>query len=69
MLEHIKRQYETCERSISKPHRYKLSIGLEECRFSHVAAVDTLFIADKPVLHLVDGATHFTAAFLLRDQK
>lgn len=36
--------------------------------FNHSVQVDTMFLLVKPVLHMIDMATHFSAATLLRSQ-
>ena len=44
------------------PRRFRLTIGAEKLRFNHHVAIDTIFINKKPILHMVDEATHFSAA-------
>lgn len=69
--ESIKRLTETffpCKRNSKRPRRFKLSVGTEDLCFNHSVQVDTMFLEGKLVLHLVDEATHFTAAGFLPDQ-
>lgn len=58
----------TCKKFSPKPRRFKLTLGTEEMRFNNRVYVDTMFIDNQPVIHLVDEATHFSAASFLRSQ-
>ena len=35
-------------------------------QFNHVVATDVMYIGEKPVLHVVDEATHYSAAMFMR---
>lgn len=52
----------------ASPRRFKLSIGAYSLWFNHPVQVDRRFIHSKPVLHIVDLATHFSAATFLQRQ-
>ena len=65
-LEQIAKECETCLRHASKPRRFKLTVGHNNARFNHVVAVDIMYINNKPILHVVDEATHFSSAQWLR---
>jgi len=54
-----------CAENASRPKRFKLTIGSDELRFNHTVAVDVMYIKNRPVLHMVDEATHFSAASFL----
>lgn len=49
-------------------YRFELTIESEELRFHHLVQVDTVFIHDGLVVHMVDQATHFLAALYLCNQ-
>ncbi len=67
-LMEISKQCEVCMKYASKPRRFKLTIGTEDLQFNHTIAVDVMHLAGKAVLHIVDEATHFSAAQFLRKQ-
>ena len=56
-----------CARNSRKPKRFKLTVGNEDARFNHCVAVDIMFINSKAVLHVVDEATHYSAARWLKN--
>lgn len=57
-----------CKVHVTTPRIFKIPIGSEELRFKHWVVVDTMFLNARPVLHVINEATHFTAATFLRDQ-
>ena len=59
----------TCATNAAKPRRFKLTIGTEDLRFNHIVAADIMFLNHKPVLHVVDEATHYQSAAFLHKQK
>ena len=65
-LEEISSACGTCATYASKPRRFKITIGIDDLRFNHVLAVDVMYIRNKPILHVVDEATHYAAATFLR---
>lgn len=67
-IEQIATSCRICERNRRAPRRFKLTVGMNEMRFNHTVQVDTMFIHNRPVCHLVDQATHFSAATFLRNQ-
>ena len=42
-------------------------MGSENLRFNETLFIDVVYIDNRPVLHLVDSATHFIAARFLAD--
>lgn len=50
------------------PRKFRLTVGEEELRFNQRVIVDNMFINNKPIIHMVDESTHFTAASFLRNQ-
>lgn len=56
----------TCQQFSSKPKRFKLTIGTDDLQFNHIIAADIMYIHNKPILHVVDEATHYMAAIFMR---
>lgn len=50
------------------PRRFKLTVGTDEVHFNHTVQIDTVLLSGKPVIHIVDMATHFCTASSLRSQ-
>lgn len=69
MLRAIAAQCKTCARHAASPRRFKLTVQTDDLRFNHTVYLDTIFIDRKPVLNIVDLATHFCADGFLRAQK
>lgn len=65
-IKEISKRCKICSELSSKPKRFKLTIGCEGQRFNTCVAMDVMYIRGKPVLHIVDEATHFAAAMFLR---
>ena len=55
-----------CAKHAAKPRRFKLTIGTDDLQFNHILAVDITYINGKPVIHVVDEATHYQAALFLK---
>lgn len=55
-------------RSACPPRRLKLSVGAVDLKFNSRVQVDTIFINNRPVLHVLDETTHFSAGACLRSQ-
>lgn len=52
---------------IAQPsRRFKLTIGTDDLRFNYSVQVDTLFLGGRPVLNMIDMATHFCATSFLK---
>ena len=64
-VQEIVNNCQTCNELASKPMRFRLSIGAENSRFNHVILADIMYIDQKPVLHVIDEATHFSSATFL----
>lgn len=67
-LQQLERGCHTCRRYAGSPRRFKLTIGTGSLKFNHRIVADTMFINSRPVVHIVDEATHFTAAAFLKTQ-
>lgn len=66
VLDEITKSCSICMTNANKPRRFKVTVGTEDLKFNHVIAVDIMYIKSKAVLHVVDEATHYTAALFLR---
>lgn len=67
-LEKIVEDCMVCRRNAPTPRIFKMTVGAEVLIFNHTVIVNTMFIDGKPVIHMFDAATHFSAASLLRNQ-
>lgn len=64
-IKELTKAYKTCEYHASRPKRFRLTVGTEELRFNHIVAVDVMYINRRPILHVVDEATHYSSALFL----
>lgn len=60
-LDLIRDEFRLCKQNTSSLRRFKISVGTGELEFNHTVQVDTMFISHRPVLHMVELATDFTA--------
>lgn len=67
-LERLAEDCNTCRRNGTSPRRFKLIVGSDDLIFNNKVVVDTMFLDGRAVLHMVDEATHFSAATFLRKQ-
>lgn len=67
-LEKIKEHRKICNKLASSPRRFRLSVGSEELRFNHRVQLYTKFTEGRPVIDMVDKATHFCASSFLLNQ-
>lgn len=63
-IQKITEKCKPCETIARAPKLFKLTVGTDGLRFNHSVQVDTMFIKGKPVAHMVDLATHISAAAL-----
>ena len=68
MLRRLSENCKICKTNAATPRRFKLTIGTDDLRFNNRIIVDTMFIEGRPVIHIVDECTHFTAASFLKSQ-
>lgn len=68
-IERLTRACVTCSTHASRPRRFKLTVGADDLRFNHILAVDIVTLNGKPVLHVVDEATHYTSGLFLNRQR
>lgn len=66
-LHRLNTRCEICFEMANRPKRFELTVGNEDARSSHSVAADVVYIRTCPVLHVVDEATHFSAALFLRN--
>ena len=62
----ITKRCNTCAKLSSRPQRFRLSVGTDNLHFNSILVADVMYINQKPVLHVVDEATQFSAALYLR---
>ena len=65
-LESISQGCKSCQRNAPATRRFKISIGTGALRFNNIVAVDVMYIDGRPVLHVVDEATHYASACFLK---
>lgn len=58
----------TCKRNAEASQRFKLTVGSEDLAFNSKVLVDTMFLDGRPVIHIFDEDTHFSAAAFLKSQ-
>ena len=56
-----------CKEFSAKPFRFRASIPDESVIYNHELALDLLWLAGKPVLHVVDVHTSFQNAIFVQD--
>ena len=66
-IEQLTERCRICSELEKKPKRFKLTLGNEDSRLNHCLAVDIMYIQKRPILHLVDEATHFQAACFMKN--
>lgn len=62
MIAKIGEACDVCKTHSATPRRFKLTIGADDLRFNHCVQIDTMFIQNLPIMHMVDAATQFRAA-------
>ena len=61
-LQDISARCDPCQRVKNAPRRFRVTVGHEDTRFNAIIFMDIFYLDGKPVLHIVDDATHFSAA-------
>ena len=61
-LQRIVDRCDVCQRTQRAPKRFQVSLGSEYARFNQNVYMYIMSIDSKPVLHIVDGAIHFSSA-------
>lgn len=63
-IEQILKDCRSCNVHATDPHRFKTTVGASDLRLNPTVQVDTMFLNDNPILHMVDVAIDFcTTAF------
>ena len=65
-LARIVSECDICQRHAPQTRRFKLTVGTGPLTFNHTVAIDIMYIGGKPVLHVVDEATHYSSATFLK---
>ena len=65
ILEEISAACSTCTTLSRNPHRFRVTLPKDRCIFNHELAIDLVWLKKKPVLHVVDTHTNFSAAIFL----
>lgn len=63
----IREDYNMCVRNVAKPRRLRIKNSTGRLQFNHRVIVDTIFINNKSMIHLVDESAHFTAVRFLNN--
>ena len=64
-LEKISAKCESCQKITNSPHRFRVSLGSESIHFNSRVYLDIIYLDGKPVLHLMDEGTCFSATQFL----
>ena len=64
-LEKIVAECEPSQRIRNSPLRFRVAMGHENVRFNSRVYIDIMYLDGRPVLHIVDESTRFSAARLL----
>lgn len=71
IIKNIHRSHDSCDSCkvhAPKSRRFKLTLGTGDTRLNHRVFVDTMFLKTRPVMHLNDEPTHFSAASFMKTQ-
>ena len=66
-LKDITKRCYPCQRVHNAPPRFRVSFGAENVRFNERILIDIMYIGAKPVMHIVDEGTRFSAARFLNE--
>ena len=67
-LEKIENTCELCQRLSHAPHRFRVSLPEKYVVFNRIVCMDIMFLEGKPILHVLDKDTKFSAAAFLRSE-
>lgn len=67
-IENFKDGCKLCHQVSTGPRGFKLTAGSQEIKFHLCVQIDSRFIGGRPVLYMIEEATHFCAASFLRNQ-
>lgn len=60
-------QTNPCQRIQPAPTRFRVSFGAEGCPFNEIIMIYIMYLDEKPVLHVADEGTKFSAAKFLSE--
>jgi hypothetical protein len=66
-VQRLTKFYKQCQLHAKLPRRFKFTLK-DDCDFNYSIQVDIFYLDSKPVLHIVDEATLFTATRFLKDE-
>lgn len=66
-IQKLTRRCDACKSTQNAPVRFRVSLGSENLQLNEDVFMDIMYIGHKPVLHVVDAATRFSAAPVLSD--
>ena len=66
-VEELTKFCKQCQLHAKSPGRFKFTLK-DDCDFNYSVFIDVFYLESKPVLHVVDEATSFTAARFLKDE-
>eukprot|EP00180_Rhodochaete_pulchella_P004146 Plantae.Rhodophyta-Rhodochaete_pulchella.ctg7641.p1 GENE.Plantae.Rhodophyta-Rhodochaete_pulchella.ctg7641~~Plantae.Rhodophyta-Rhodochaete_pulchella.ctg7641.p1 ORF type:complete len:214 (-),score=14.48 Plantae.Rhodophyta-Rhodochaete_pulchella.ctg7641:799-1440(-) len=64
-VENLSRACTISSKRSSRPKHFKLTVGADDLRFNRTVTVDVMYLLGRPMLQVVDEATHFAAARFL----
>ncbi len=62
ILKDINKRCDPCQRITNAPRRFKVTLGSEHIKFNERIQMDLMYIDSKPILHIIDEGTKFSAA-------
>ena len=65
ILQDLCRRCDPCQRIQNAPTSFKVSFGAEHVQFNERLLIDIMYLVGKPVIHIVDEGTRFSAARFL----
>ena len=66
-LEELSKRCDPCQRIQNAPTIFRVSFGADNVRFNERLLMDIMYLYGKPVLHMVDEGTRFSAAKFVPD--
>lgn len=69
ILKEISKECDSCQRISAAPQRFRVAIGSEHVQLNERILLDLMYIEGKPVLHIIDESTKFSAARFIPNKK
>jgi len=67
-LAEVTAECQVCQRLARAPSRFRVALPTQDIVFNHTVLLDLMYLDGKPVLHVVDKDTLFSAATLLQGE-